>query len=109
MEGPVAQRFRPTLHLTDGGWVCRPTGVELPPARHLFQRVDVLVHEAADAVAQALDLLGNGEIHERSPGGSVSRRFLASPRPFVARTIRRRRRDGGVSPSACSGPAAVGP
>src|SRR5262249_42233835 len=63
MERPVAERFRALLHLTNGGGICRPRRVELPAARRTLQRVDVLVHEATHAVAQALDLLGNREIH----------------------------------------------
>jgi hypothetical protein len=61
MEGPVAERLRAPLHVTDDGRVYRPSGLELPPACDVFQRVDVLVHEASHAVAQALDLLRHGE------------------------------------------------
>src|SRR5262249_60602604 len=67
MECPIAERLRAALHVPDDGRVCRPTGLELPAACHAFQRVDVLVHEAAHANAQALDLLGNGEVHRLPP------------------------------------------
>ncbi len=62
VERPIPEGFRPFLHRLHRGGYAGPPSFHAPSLGAL-ERIDVLVHEALDAVAKLADLVGNAEVH----------------------------------------------
>src|SRR6185436_11336646 len=89
MEGPVAEGLRAGLYDADGRRIRGAAGLHAPAAPTL-ERVHVLLHEAADAVAERRDLGRNGEVHQLALAISV--------------VAQRRKSSSVTTPTSCASP-----
>src|SRR4029450_4661548 len=65
VKGPVAERLRACLDHLDAPRIGGAVALHAPAAAPL-ERVDMLVHQAAHAVAERHDLRGDREVHRLS-------------------------------------------